>query len=138
MTPAALAALHSAAFTEERAWSETEFASLHAAKGVFVLGDPRHAALGRVVLDEVELLTLAVHPDHRRQGLARDLLATFEETARAHGAKTAFLEVRAGNRAANALYAAAGYGETGRRKRYYTLPDGTRDDAILRAKPLLP
>ncbi len=136
MTPETFARLHAAAFTDERAWSAAEFASLMRDTGVFALGDTQAAVLGRVVLDEAEVLTLATHPAHRRLGHGTAMLARFETEARMRGAAHAFLEVRATNTAAQALYAAQGYTETGRRKGYYRSTSGARVDAILLGKAL--
>jgi [ribosomal protein S18]-alanine N-acetyltransferase len=99
-----MAALHAAAMTTPPPWSEAEFAALLAAPGTFAMGDARAFALGRVVLDEAELLTLATHPLNRRTGLARAALAAFESAARTRGAATALLEVAADNAPAIALY----------------------------------
>jgi ribosomal-protein-alanine N-acetyltransferase len=137
MTPAALAALHGRCFTTPRPWSEAEFASFLADPLAFVLveGDAGFL-LGRVVVGEAELLTLAVAPEARRRGLGRKLLARFIYQARLRAAETAILEVAAGNAAARALYLAGGFAESGRRKRYYHNPDGTAEDAIVMARRL--
>lgn len=131
-----MAALHAAAMTYPPPWNETDFAALLAAPGTFAVGDSRAFALGRVVVDEVELLTIATHPEHRRKGLARGTLAAFEAEALARGARTAHLEVAAGNTAARGLYEAAGYRQTGLRRGYYRLPEGGRMDALLMTKTL--
>lgn len=136
MNPAAMAALHAAAMTTPRPWTEAEFASLLAAPGTFATGDARAFALGRVVLDEAELLTIATHPDHRRHGLGRARLAAFEAEAAARGARTAHLEVAGTNAAALGLYEGAGWTRTGLRRGYYALPTGAPVDAILLSKPL--
>ncbi|MBM4300398.1 MAG: ribosomal-protein-alanine N-acetyltransferase [Deltaproteobacteria bacterium] len=81
-----------------------------------------------VVLDEMHILNLAVHPKHRRRGLARRLLAEGLAQARTLGAELAWLEVRTSNLAAQALYKSFGFREVGRRPRYY---DDTREDALL-------
>ena len=88
-------------------------------------------ALGRVIGAEAELISLAVAPEARRAGLGRALLGAFATAAHARGATRAFLEVAADNKAALALYAAAGWRESGRRKGYYRRPDGARVDALL-------
>jgi ribosomal-protein-alanine N-acetyltransferase len=71
----------------------------------------------RHVLDELHITTLAVRPEHRRQGHARTLidaaLAAFPKARRVH------LEVRPSNAAARALYEALGFATTGLRRRYY-------------------
>ena len=107
-----------------------EFAGLLESPLVFAVGDARAFALGRVIADEAELLTLACDPAYRRKGLGRARLAGFEAEARARGAVTAFLEVAADNLPAHALYEAADYAEVARRAGYYAL--GTVDALILR------
>ena len=79
--------------------------------------------MGRIMVDEAELLTLIVHPDRRRAGSARRLLDAFDATARERGARRAFLEVSAVNGAALGLYAATGWHEVGRRPGYYASTD---------------
>lgn len=133
MTPETLAALHARAFAGQgRAWSAAEFAGLLAGPGVFVAGDSRALALGRVVAGEAELLTLATDPSCRREGRARACLATFEAAARARGAEAVFLEVAEDNAAALSLYERAGFSRMARRKGYYA---GGRDAIVMR-KPL--
>lgn len=136
--PEALAALHARCFTVPRPWSTAEFADLVAAPGVFLLTDGQGFALGRIVADEAELLTLAVVPETRRQGTGRALMARFDAAARAGGADHAFLEVAADNAAARALYARCGWAEAGRRPRYYATGDGRAVDALILTKFLGP
>ncbi len=97
-----------------------------------IVEPPVGFALGRVVLDEVELLLIVIAPEHRRRGAGRALLARFEAAAAARGAEVAHLEVAASNAAARALYAAAGFTPSGLRAGYYR--DG--DDAHLLTKRL--
>ena len=126
----ALAVLHAQAMAD-RPWTAAEFAGLLDAPGVFVIGAPPCFALGRVAADEAELLTIATHLDQRRQGLARAVLAEFRALARTRGARQAFLEVAADNRAAQALYAADGWRESGRRRGYYPRETGAVDALVL-------
>lgn len=121
MTPDALATLHARCFDTPPPWSAASFAAFLTDPGVFLIADPQGRAfvLGRVIAGEAELLTLASAPESRRLGLARDLLARFDEQARKRGATTAFLEVAETNTPARALYAAAGWQQAGRRPGYY-------------------
>jgi ribosomal-protein-alanine N-acetyltransferase len=135
MSPEALARLHAAAYDRDRPWTAEEFASLLALPGTVLLGDGRAFLLGRVVLDEAEVLTLATDPGHRRQGLAAALLSAFEAGARDRGAVHAFLEVAEDNLPARALYEGRGYAEVGRRRAYYARPDGAVAALVL-ARPL--
>jgi len=65
------------------------------------------------------VLDLAVAPACQGQGLARHLLSQVQTAARAAGTQRLLLEVRAGNGRARQVYAAAGFGEIGRRFGYY-------------------
>lgn len=131
MTSEALAELHAICFTAPRPWSAAEFASVLASPNTFLLTRPNAFLLGRIAGPEAELLTLAVAPDHRRQGLATALVEDFATTAGERGATEAFLEVAADNQAARALYAAAGYRDIGTRPGYYAGPGGVPVSAIV-------
>lgn len=125
--PGALADLHGRCFTLPRPWSATEIAALLADPTVFLCHTERRGfLLGRVVLDEAEILTLAVDPAHRRAGLGATLLRDFHDQAIRRGALQSFLEVAADNVAALALYQGAGYTAQGRRPRYYSAPGWPR------------
>ncbi|MCA8879898.1 MAG: GNAT family N-acetyltransferase [Rhodobacteraceae bacterium] len=136
MIPAEMAALHARCFTTPRPWTELEFAGFLADPGVFAAFDPAGFALGRVVADEAELLTLAVAPEHRRQGRARSLLTALEGDAARRGAATLFLEVAADNDPAIRLYRAASYREVGRRRFYYRREGAPPVDALVMSKAL--
>ena len=140
----ALAELERSAFGEP--WSRAGLAAFVGRPGALVLlGElPRGAgaaaaataspppaayAAWTLVAGDAELLRLAVVPVRRRRGLARELLAAGAERLAAAGCTSCFLEVRADNRAAIALYERAGFHRIGHRAAYY--PDGT--DALLYA-----
>ena len=74
------------------------------------------------IFDEAHVNNFAVHPEWRRQGLGRRLLAFVLDAAEAAGAPRATLEVRASNLPAIALYMAGGFVVAGRRTAYYTHP----------------
>lgn len=84
----------------------------------------------RLVADEMHILNLAVHPEKRRRGVARAMLAEALRRSRIAGARQAWLEVRPSNSTALALYTSFGFKEVGRRPRYY---EDTQEDAILLA-----
>ena len=127
MTPADLAALHARCFTVPRPWSAAEFDDLIHAPGCFLLLRPQAFLLGRAIAGEAELMTLAVAPESRRQGLGQALVEGFAAASRDRGASQAFLEVAADNVPAIALYHAAGWVRAGLRRRYY----GATTDAIV-------
>ncbi len=81
-----------------------------------------------LIVDEAHVATIAAHPDFRRQGIAKSLLAYALLHLIEEGARSSFLEVRESNRAAQEMYRKFGYEETGRRRRYYSDND---EDAIL-------
>jgi len=136
MTPSQMAATHAAAFTNERPWSEGEFATFLANPLCFAIGDARAFALARAVADESELLTIATHPGHRRQGLARALMEQWLAEAQARGAARVFLEVASDNAAALALYDDFGFATDGCRKGYYARRDDAAADALLMSRAL--
>jgi len=80
------------------------------------------------LVDEAHIATVATHPDLRRQGIAKKLLAYALQHMKSEGAASSFLEVRAGNTAAQEMYRKFGYQVAGRRKHYYK---DNGEDAIL-------
>ncbi|WP_338549249.1 GNAT family N-acetyltransferase [Roseovarius phycicola] len=136
MTPEDLAVLHERAFEGQgRSWTASEFSELLQNRAVALIGDNRAFALGRLVADEAELLTLACDPICRRQGLARDRLDALLREVKAKGALRIFLEVASDNLAAISLYQKAEFVQIGRRKEYHDTPNG-RVDAIVMEKRL--
>jgi ribosomal-protein-alanine N-acetyltransferase len=90
-------------------------------------GPPLGFLLAWSVADELHLLELASHPEHRRRGFARDLLSALLAYAREEHKRLVLLEVRQSNRAAVALYESFGFGTTGVRRGYYS---DTGEDAL--------
>lgn len=85
-------------------------------------------------VSELHIATIATHPDFRRQGIARRLLAYSLLQALEEGARSSFLEVREGNLAAQEMYRKFGYVESGRRRRYYR--DNDEDAILMNLEPL--
>ena len=102
----------------------------------FLVAEQNAALIGYVyawlVVDEVQILRVAVHPDARRRGVAASILQELFVHVCLEDAKTASLEVRRDNHAACALYYKLGFSEIATRPRYYA--DG--EDALLLAKDL--
>ena len=120
MTPERLAELHALSFEcSPRPWRAEEFAEILNAPGVYLLEEPGAFLIARSTGSACELLTLAVHPDERRQGRASRLLARLDELACRCGLDEVFLEVAETNTAARALYANTGFAAVGLRKDYY-------------------
>ncbi|MEO6340151.1 MAG: ribosomal protein S18-alanine N-acetyltransferase [Caulobacteraceae bacterium] len=131
----ALAATHAACFAKP--WTAADFTELMTAPGataVVVSGEAGVLALIliRAVEDEAEILTVAVRPEARRGGVGRRLVEAAAEIAAEAGAETLWLEVGVDNAAALALYAAAGFEPSGRRKGYYRHAGRAEDALILR------
>jgi ribosomal-protein-alanine N-acetyltransferase len=120
----AIANLHGRCFL--RGWDESSI-------GIFI-ADPSCVAflasagntdachgflIARAASGEAEILTLAVDSLHRRQGLARALLAATIARLRLAGISQLFLEVESGNEAAEGLYRGFGAQSVGRRPAYY-------------------
>jgi ribosomal-protein-alanine N-acetyltransferase len=81
-----------------------------------------------IIMDEVHIATIAVHPNYRRLGIGRKLLAQGLLAAQERGVSLAFLEVRRGNLAAQAMYRQFGFVVSGERPRYYK---DNNEDALL-------
>ena len=86
------------------------------------------------VLDEGNVINVAVHPLYRRQGLARTLLRELLTISVDLGLAVLFLEVRESNESARALYVSEGWEYLGKRKNYYSHPI---EDAVLMIKGLV-
>ena len=118
------------------AWTRSQCAGILPMAGVSLMlardGDSGATvgfSLFRSVMDESELLLLAVAPDHRRRGVGRRLLHQFLERARTDGVTRVHLEVRDGNPAVE-MYRGAGFTPIGRRRNYYHTNDGREFDAL--------
>jgi ribosomal-protein-alanine N-acetyltransferase len=84
----------------------------------------------RMAADELHINNVAVRHNYRRRGLGSALLSAVSERGKQQGALKAFLEVRVGNAAAQALYARHGFEIVGRRANYYSMP---AEDALVMA-----
>ena len=92
-------------------------------------GELEGYAIFSSIFDEGELLRIAVNPLSRRKGYATMLMNELSKLGRERNIEHWFLEVRAGNLGAIKLYEKFGFIMMGRRKGYYTAPNG-REDAI--------
>lgn len=80
------------------------------------------------IYDEVHILNLAVHPEHRRKGIGRALLSDCLRHFSIKGIKSAILEVRVRNKNAINLYETTGFRSIGLRRKYYS---DTGEDALV-------
>ena len=84
--------------------------------------------VARETAGELHINNVAVRSEYRRRGIGAALLGRILEEARRRDAKAAFLEVRSGNVAAQALYEKSGFKAIARRSNYYSEP---REDAVV-------
>ena len=87
----------------------------------------------RLGADELHVNNIGVREGARRHGIGTALLGLAVTRGARMGARSVFLEVRAGNVAAQALYGAHGFEIAGRRRNYYRDP---AEDALVMKKPL--
>lgn len=132
---ARLSELHAHGFA--RPWSPIDFEQLLTDRavigdGLFVGRDGivQGFCLSRVVLDEAEILTIAIAPPLRSRDYAGALLEKHLQALVARRVTRVHLEVDESNRPALALYRRFGFMETGRRVGYYQHADGSRATAL--------
>ena len=131
---AAIARLELRAFSD--AWTEGQLTeALNAPGAIGLVAEDDDSILvghliGRAVVDEGEILTVAVDPERRRRGIGQQLLRAAMAQLQARGVGRLWLEVRASNSVAQALYAHHGFIPAGRRRSYYR--DPVEDALVLR------
>lgn len=135
MTPADLEAVADLTHRADPfGWTLRNFSDAHASGNTLTVltvdGVTSGIAAVMHVLDESELLEIAVQPAMQGRGYGKALLAQAIALARRNGAVRMFLEVRESNARARKMYTSFGFEETGRRKNYYPTENG-REDAIL-------
>lgn len=85
----------------------------------------------QTVLDETDMMNVAVHPDFRRKGVARGLILALIGELKQRGSHCLTLEVRASNAPARTLYESLGFAHVGTRRNYYQNP---KEDALILRK----
>ena len=131
---AQVAALEKLCFSDP--WSETSIASeLEDPLSLWLIAEEDGAVCGYVgsqtVLDETDMMNIAVRPDCRRKGIAAALIAELVSRLKARGSRILRLEVRESNLPAIALYKAMGFTQLGLRKNYYRNP---KENALILGK----
>ena len=131
---AQVAALEKLCFRDP--WSENSVASeLNNALSLWLVAVDGERVAGYVgsqtVMDESDMMNVAVHPDYRKQGIATALILGLVEELRKRGSRSLTLEVRASNETAISVYSKLDFQEVGRRKNYYRNP---REDALILRK----
>ncbi len=95
--------------------------------GIFIETRMIAFACGWIVLDELQVTAIAVHPKERRIGQGKRILSYLLNQAKLNGAKKAILEVKSNNFSAQSLYEKIGFIPIGIRKKFYK----DRSDAII-------
>ncbi|WP_431223829.1 ribosomal protein S18-alanine N-acetyltransferase [Serratia sp. L9] len=120
-------------------WTEATFASNQGERYLNLKleadGQMVGFAITQIVLDEATLFNIAIDPAAQRRGFGRMLLVALIEQLATRGVFTLWLEVRASNAGAIALYEDLGFNEVTVRRNYYPAANG-REDAIVMALPL--
>jgi len=117
-------------------WSENSVASeLKNPLSCWLVAEEDGVVAGYVgsqtVMDESDMMNVAVHPDYRRKGIAEALVAELVEALKKRESHCLTLEVRASNEPAKALYEKLGFTQVGLRKNYYRNP---KEDALILRK----
>ena len=133
---AQVAALEAICFRDP--WSEKSVASeLNNPLSHWLVAVEDDAVLGYIgsqtVLDESDMMNVAVSPAHRRKGIAEALVLALADALREKGSVKLTLEVRASNVPAITLYEKLDFKPIGRRKNYYRNP---QEDALILQKAL--
>lgn len=122
-------------------WTHGNFVdSLAAGYPAEVLRGARSELLGYWVampgVDELHLLNITVAPAWQGRGLAVAMLDRLVDACRERGLTQLWLEVRVSNQRAREVYLRYGFAEVGRRRAYYPVVQGPREDAILMSLPV--
>ena len=138
---AAMHVLHAASFPPAEAWSAWAFQDTFALKTTIGAAAERDGQLAGMVIaqkvpPEADILTMCVHPDQRRRGLATELLNGLCGLLGPYGIARLSLDVAADNDPALTFYGRMGFLEDGRRTNYYQRQEGMQMDAILMSRPI--
>ena len=119
-------------------WSENSIASeLGNRLSVWLVALDEDKVVGYVgsqtVIDETDMMNIAVHPDYRNRGVATALIVELTQQLKMRGSKGLMLEVRESNSAAISLYEKHGFLQVGCRRNYYRNP---RENALILRKEL--
>ncbi len=140
LTPMTEAHVHAVAALEQQCfsdpWSENSVrGELDNPLSLWLVAQDGERLVGyagsQTVLDEADVMNVAVDPAYRRQGIALRLLTGLQAALAAQGVHSLTLEVRASNAPAIALYERLGYFQAGRRPHYYFKP---KEDALILRK----
>ena len=117
-------------------WSEKSVASeLDNPLSLWLVAEDDGCVAGYIgsqtVMDESDMMNVAVHPDYRRQGIGEKLVSVLVDALKEKGSHCLTLEVRASNENAISLYKKLDFQQVGLRKNYYHNP---KEDALILRK----
>jgi ribosomal-protein-alanine N-acetyltransferase len=128
----AIMEIEQASFTSP--WSELSFLNeMYNADSLSKVAIIKNRVVGYVctrhVLNEGHLMTLAVHADFRRHGIATELMNSVLEELKGKGCTLLYLEVRVSNLDAIKFYERFGFKIASFRRKYYSTP--SEDGALM-------
>jgi ribosomal-protein-alanine N-acetyltransferase len=138
-----LAEVHKNCFDES--WSAQAFRDMLSLVGFFgfataspvqSISEIAGFALGKMICDEVEIITLCVLPQFRNRKMGKALLNKVAAHAESHSAREIFLEVAEDNLIARKMYQELGYESISRRKQYYGSGDSRKDAIVMRLREI--
>lgn len=117
-------------------WPEAAIESeLHNPLSLWLVAQENGMVIGYVgsqtVLGEADIMNVAVAPDFRRRGVARELLTQLQQRLAPQQVHSLTLEVRVSNASAISMYSGLGFVQVGRRPNYYHKP---KEDALILRK----
>ena len=129
-----VAALEKQCFSDP--WSENSVASeLNNPLSLWLVAVDDENLAGYVgsqtVMDETDMMNIAVDQRYRRQGIAQMLVEALVERLKKMDSRCLMLEVRISNTPAIALYEKLGFEQVGKRPNYYRNP---KEDALILRK----
>jgi ribosomal-protein-alanine N-acetyltransferase len=129
-----LADIHGRCFDD--GWSVRDFQEILSQDVFFgFLGSEKKIAagfiVGKMVCDEIEIITFCVLPEFRNRGVGKTLIAEIENQARNNSVKKIFLEVSENNAPAKKIYERLGYAEISKRFAYYRTKNGDSDALVM-------
>lgn len=116
-----LSYIHRASF--EDGWNEADFRQMLSTGDYFGFICDEGFVIGRKIVDEIEIFSIAVLKIFRSRGIGSKLIKLFHEKAKEMGAQKIFLEVNSNNEIAKNLYLSNGYQPISIRRNYYDNQD---------------
>ncbi|MDR2158157.1 MAG: ribosomal protein S18-alanine N-acetyltransferase [Holosporaceae bacterium] len=128
-----LAEIHKRCFDD--GWDAKTFADMLSKNVFFGFLDLEKTArgfiVGKMVMEEIEIITFCVLPEFRNRGLGKMLINEVDKHAQSNCVEKIFLEVAENNAVAKKIYENSGYAEISRRREYYCMKEGGVDALVM-------